>query len=241
MTGLLILLLFVLAAIYGLFFLFFKLIWLLFKKHKNKWPLILAGISTFISCLLVAGLIAWGVGKLLSPFRPLQQRIESNPQPRYETVAYTDPVYNFSLQLPEGVDYSEWISFPGVETKLGINTNLFKKDAAGKKITEPVTISAIVRQTQNVDTTNPFGELEAALTSQQDRRFNLEEYGPQTINGMPGYYIHGTMYTNRGPFPVWLKAIYKDGVITYVFASTLSENEISFQEAKSLVDSLQLP
>ena len=57
MTGLLILLLFVLAAIYGLFFLFFKLIWLLFKKHKNKWPLILAGISTFISCLLVAGLI----------------------------------------------------------------------------------------------------------------------------------------------------------------------------------------
>lgn len=242
MTGLVIFLLIVLAAMYGVFFLLFKLIWLLFKKHKNKWPLILAGISTVLSCILLAGLMVWGIGKLLAPFRPLQQRIESHPQPQYGLTVYTDPQYHFTLQLPDGVDFSEWISLSGAETKLGINTNLFKKDASGNKIAGPVTITALVRQTQNIDTQNPFGAFENALISrQQANRLKLEEYGPQIIDGMPGYYVHGILYTKQGPFSVWIKAIYKDHAIIYVFATTLSENEIIQQEAKDLVNSLQLP
>lgn len=241
MITLIIFLLLGLAVIYGIFFLCFKLIWVLLKKHQNKWPLILAGISTFISCVLLAWAIIWSFNKMLAPFIPLQQRIESNPQPQYGISHYTDPVYPISLQCPDGVDFSEWINyFPGLEVKLGINTNVFKKDENGNKIDRPFILCAIVRQTENIDAQHPFGFVEQSLLGKQDPRFKVEEYGPQTVDGMPAYYMQGTVHTNQAELPVWLKAVYKEGTIVYVFATTLLGNATSDQETKNLVDSLKL-
>ncbi len=240
MINLLIFLLFVLAAVYGLFFLFFKVIWLLFKKHKNKWPLILAGVSTVLSGALLAMLIWWGISLIISPFLPMRQRIADNPQPIYGVHTYTDPQYAFTLQMPDGMDYSEWISFEGVAFKLGINTNLFKKDEAGKEITGPVVLSALIRQTQNIDEKQPFAILEQELAqAAQNRRLDIQTASALTIDGHPAYYLSGIAYTDKGPLPVWMQALYQNGAIIYAMSLEISDKKITQSDAQALVSSLR--
>lgn len=239
MSTLIVLLLVTVAVVYAVFFLFFKVIWLIFKKDRNKWPFILAGISTVLSGVLLACLIGWGISKIFHPFRPMQARIAQNPAPVYGLHTYTDPAYPFMLQLPDGVDYSEWITFPGVEIKLGINTNLFKKDAAGKDIKSPGIISALVRQSRDINREQPFARLEQELAkAQADRRFDLQEMHPETVDGQPAYYISGIVYSNRGPVPVWMRAILDGDAIVYVFASEISEGN-GTTVAQELVQSLR--
>ena len=137
MSGLLLFLLLGLLAVYAVFFLFFKVIWKLCKKDRNKWPLILAGICTALLTACVIGAAVWGVYKVMEPLRPIQQRLAAHPQPIYGTRTYKDPVYPLSFQISDGMDFSEWISLSDVKVKLGINTNLFRKDAKGHSIKSP--------------------------------------------------------------------------------------------------------
>lgn len=241
MFGLLMFLLFVTAALYGVFFLLFKGIWLLFKKHKNLWPLILAGISTLASIGALIGLTIWGISLILQPFLPMKQRWETNPQPIYGLRTYTDPTYHFTLQLPDGMDYSEWIDLEGYSVKLGFNTNLVKKDSSGKGISGPLLFSIIIRQNQRINTADPFGMLEKELLKQSaDRQFTLQEHKTLEINGHPAYYAAGTANTDRGNVPLWLQAIYQDGVIIYVVSSEITkENAPATNDAQTLATSLQ--
>ena len=240
MINLLIFLLFVLAVVYGLFFLFFKVIWLLFKKHANKWPLILAGISTVLSGVMLAMLVWWGVSLIITPFLPMHQRIADNPQPIYGVRTYTDPQYAFTLQVPDGMDYSDWMSFEGVAFKLGINTNLFKKDEAGKEITGPAVLSVLIRQTQNIDENQPFAILEQELAKvAQDRRLDIQKASALNLDGHPAYYLSGIAYTNKGPLPVWMQALYQDGAIIYVISLEISDRKITQSDAEALVSSLR--
>ncbi len=240
MINLLIFLLFVLAAVYGMFFLFFKVIWLLFKKHANKWPLILAGVSTVLSGVALGLLLWWGVSLIITPFLPMRQRIADNPQPIYGVSTYTDPQYAFTLQLPDGMDYSEWMSFEGVSFKLGINTNLFKKDEAGKEITGPAVLSALIRQTQNVDKKQPFAILEQEIAkAAQNRRLDIQQASALDLDGHPAYYLSGVAYSDKGPLPVWMQALYQDGAIIYVISLEVSDPKITSSEAQALVSSLR--
>jgi len=240
MTGLIVFFLIVVLAVYAVFFLFFKLIWILFKRNKNTWPLVLAGVSTVLCGVALVGAAMWGVHKIMQPFRPLQQRILQDPQPVYGVRTYTDPVYHFTVQLPDGMDYSEWISLAGAELKLGINTNLFKKDASGNEIKGPVVLSAFIRQTNGVDTQNPFGSLQAELTRENtDRRLKVDESTALTLAGQPAFYASGTLYTNRGPLPMWMQAIYQDGAIIYVLSTEVADRENTPGTAHALVSSLQ--
>ena len=239
MSGLVLFLLLVIAAVYGVFFLIFKGIWLLLKKHANKWPLILAAISTVLSGLMLVGLILWGIGTILKPFRPMQQRWQQNPQPIYGVRTYTDPVYHFTLQLPDGMDYSEWMDFDGMSLKLGINTNLFKKDASGEKIQGPVVLSMLLRQTKNIQPEQPFAGLEEELRQQSNqRRLDLQQNFALTIDGYPAYYATGTAYSNRGPVPFWLQAIYQDGAIIYAVSTQINDKQNTGEAAQMIVSSL---
>ena len=241
MFGLLVFVLLMIAITYGIFFLIFKGIWLLCKKHKNLWPLVLAGISTIVTMLAIAALTAWGVMLILEPFLPMKQRWEENPQPIYGLHAYTDPAYHFTLQLPDGMDYSEWIDFDGYSVKLGFNTNLVKKDQAGKEIAGPLLFSILIRQTKQVNPVSPFSVLEKELLKQETaHRLTLQEHREVDINGYPGYYAAGISHTNRGDVPLWLQAVYQDGVIVYVISSEIGqENSLSANDAKALAVSLQ--
>lgn len=241
MTGLILFLLFIIAVVYGVFFLFFKVIWILFKKSKNTWPLILAGISTVLSGLLLVGLTAWSISLVVKPFLPLKQRVETNPQPIYGLQTYVDPAGQFSLQLPNGMDYAEWISFQRADIKLGIDTNLFKKDEAGQAIKTPLVFSMIIRQTKNIDPENPFEKLNKELNSaSKNKQIEFKQFHPIELDGRPGYYAQGIAYSDRGTVPMWLQAVYVPDAIIYVFAFEVNQGaDSSTALAQQLVTSLK--
>ncbi len=246
MTSLLLLLLFAIAGVYGVFFLFFKIVWLLCKKHTNKWPLILAGLSTVLSGILLAMFTWWGVRQIIKPFVPLQQRIIQNPQPRYGIRTYTDPQYAFTLQVPDGMDYSDWISFKGASIKLGINTNLFKKNEVGKNIEGPILFSMLIRQTQKIDAQHPFAALEQVenkifQTRRSDIRLDIQQKSSFTVDGYPAYYMRGQLLSDKGPaVPIYMQGLYQPGTVIYVHALDMSTHDAtSSQAAKDLVSSLR--
>ncbi|MBR4592376.1 MAG: hypothetical protein IKO35_04125 [Elusimicrobiaceae bacterium] len=244
MTVLFLILLFLLVSVYAVFFLFFKIIWVICKKEKNKWPFILSGICTVLLALGVVAVTLWGVNKVMHPFQPLRARIAQNPQPVYGVRSYRDPVYPFTLQLPDGMDFSEWIPFSGTEVKLGINTNVFKKDKNGNPIKSPVVLAGLLRQTAQVNQQDPFGDTWAKNLKKttSDPRVALEVSTPITLEGRPGYTISGTAYTDKGNLPFWVTAFYQDGAIFYILASELpnkSSSADSNSQAKMLATSLQ--
>ena len=236
----LILMLLVMAVItFAVFFLFFKLIWILFKKNANKWPLILAGVSTLLLAVVIAGSVMWGVKKVMAPFSGMIARVQTNPQPIYGSHVYIDPVYNFQVTLPDGVDFSEWVNVDEVALKLGINTNIFKKDNAGKSIQGPVLFSAIIYQ-KKADAAAPFKPIEEGIKENTSRQVEILHNGPIEINGKPGYEVNGIGYSNRGEkIPFWARAFFDGKGIVYVISTAFLEQDA--QPAQELVNSLQVP
>ena len=76
MTTLVILFLLGAVTVYAVFFLLFKVLWIILKKSSNKWPLILAGISTVLFGIAAVGTLAWGTYKIISPFRGMIERYD---------------------------------------------------------------------------------------------------------------------------------------------------------------------
>ena len=232
-------LLVVAVVVFAVFFLIFKLIWLLLKKNTNKWPLILAGVSTVLFAVAVAGAVMWGVKTVMAPFSGMIARVKTNPQPIYGTHVYTDPSYNFELTLPDGVDFSEWMNFQEAAVKAGINTNIFKKDNAGKTIKGPVLFSVIIYQ-KNADANNPFKSLQEIAKENTSRQLEILHHGPVEISGKPGYEMSGIGYSNRGEkIPFWSRSLFDGQGIVYMISTAFTEQDT--QPAQQLVNSLQVP
>lgn len=225
MTILLILLILVLVAIYAVFFLLFKVVWMILKKNKNKWPLILAGISTVLFLVVFGGAAAWGAYKVVSPFRGVISRISDDKAPEYGQRVYTDPVYRFEVDVYDGMDFSEWMHFDDLDVKAGIDTNVFKKDDAGKSYEGPITFAVLLRQT-DVDDGHPLEDLRQALAAGiQRRQLDITSEEELTIDGRPALYVSGTAYSNRGESaPFWLTAAFDDyGQVFYAVTFTVGQ------------------
>lgn len=243
MTFLIILLLLGIAFIYAIFFVFFKVIWILLKKTANKWPLILAGISTVLFGILTVSFTLWGVYKIISPFRPMIDRVSQQPEPVFGSHTYVDPQYGFSLMLPDGLDFSEWINYEKMSFKVGINTNVFKKDAQGKKINSPVLTALLIRDNETKDVT-ALAEVQAAIEkASKDGQLIIEETSQEIIDGNPVFYMQGTAITNQMKrLPFCLTAVYADGHLLYMVASELADGvKIENTDAPQLVQSLRFP
>ena len=122
--------LFGIAVLYGIFFLIFKLIWMLFKKQRNFWPLILAGAATL---LLIAGMVwaaASTINRYIVPLTPIIEAAQERTEPVYGAQAYTDPRFGFGLTLYDGTVFSDWINLPdnGPSLLVGMDTNIFRKE-----------------------------------------------------------------------------------------------------------------
>lgn len=216
MTGLIILLLIIAAVVYAVFFLIFKVIWMIIKKQSNKWPLILAGVCTVLFCGAVAGSAVWGVYKVMKPFTGIIERVEANPAPVYGETVYTDPEYGFTLTTFNGMDFSDWMHFGEADVKLGIDTNVFKKDSAGKDFDGPVTLAGIVRLPNKPEKTS-VKAMEQGLKNNKDRRLDIAEMRPMRVDGNPALYVAGTIYSNRGEsIPVWAVAAENGKYVYYV-------------------------
>lgn len=238
MIALILLLLIAAAVIYAVFFLIFKVIWMIIKKQSNKWPLILAGVCTLLFCAGSAALIGWGSYKIIKPFTGIMERIKANPQPVYGQTEYTDPEYGFTLTVFNGMDFSEWMHFDGADVKLGIDTNVFKKDNAGKNVKGPVTLAALLRTANKPDETS-VSAVETALKANKDRRIDIDKMYTTAIDGNPALYVSGTVYGNGGEsVPVWFMAAENGKHVYYVgimdFAKDGNNSQVPEQTLHSL-------
>lgn len=238
---LILLLLIAAAAIYAVFFLLFKVIWMILKKQSNKWPLIWAGVCTVLFCGAAAAFIGWGTYKIMKPFTGVIERVKTNPQLVYGQTNYTDPEYGFTLTVFNGMDFSDWMHFNGSDVKLGIDTNVFKKDNAGKDFKGPVTIAAILRTANKPDDTS-VSALEKALKANKDRRIDINEMRTMTIDGNLALYVTATVYGNHGESaPVWLVAAESGKYVYYIGILEITEDVNHSPVPEQMVQSLRFP
>ena len=118
-------LLVIVAVVYGIFFLIFKLGWIIAGKNKNKWPLILAGIATVL--LFAVSIIStiMGVNKYIMPIMPLVEKTIQKTDITTGVRPYTDPKYGFTINLFGGTETSDWININNNSSLLlGFDTNI---------------------------------------------------------------------------------------------------------------------
>jgi len=240
MTILIIMALIVLAIIFAVFFLFFKVIWLLFKKNTNGGPLIASGICTLACTFLVIMALYTGYKAVITPFQGMMTNVKANPAPMYGQRTYLDDKYPFELTVYDGMDFSKWITLGGVQLKLGIDTNAFKKDAAGKAHENPL-FSVLLRQT-DVTSADPFEELQKQLqTSQDQRRIELKDMHPIEVNGLPAYQAIGEAYSNRGKINFWLTAVQeKPDTVYYIGVLSLQDTPALSEQIQTMSHSFKL-
>lgn len=230
MTILIILALIALAVVYAVFFLLCKVGWLIFKSHSNKGPLITAGVCTVLLSALV-GMGLWaGTRAILAPFQGIKTRIAQNPAPIYGQHTYQDERFPFELTVYDGMDFSDWINLGGLQLKLGADTNLFKKDAAGKTPQNGL-FAALVRQAP-VDAQDPLSVLASQLeAAQAQRRLTLTFAERTQINGLPAYQAQGEAYSNQGKLNFWVTNLQTDPRTLYyiVVLATNDTPELSAQ------------
>ena len=119
------------AILYGIFFLLFKLIWVLCSKQRNFWPLILAGAATLLTIIAMVWAVYSTVNKYLLPLTPIVETIQTQQQPVYGPHAYKDQRFGFGLTLYDGTVLSDWIDLPdgGPSLLVGVDTNFFLNTA----------------------------------------------------------------------------------------------------------------
>lgn len=240
MTILILFALLLLAVVYAVFFVVFKLAWLLFKSHSNKGPLITAGVCTvLVGAVLTVG--AWmGVRLVTAPFTELAARVKQNPAPVYGQRVYQDNRFPFELTVYDGMDFSKWISLGGLDLKLGIDTNAFKKNAQGKPH-ENFLISILARQSA-IDDKDPLQVLQSQLeAAQAQRRLTLSSQERTTINDLPAYLAQGEAYSNRGKINFWVSGVQTaPDTLYYVGVLALLDTPQVQQQAQSMVSSFHL-
>lgn len=120
------------AILFGIFFLIFKLIWVLFNKKQNFWPLVLSGVVTLL-CILAVVIACWKTyNHFIQPLRPIMSTAEQRTQPVYGEEIFTDPIHQFSLTLHDGMVMSDWIDAGGGnEVLIGLDLNPFTKKQMG--------------------------------------------------------------------------------------------------------------
>jgi len=220
-------LLFVLAVIYAVFFCIFKLIWVILKKERNFWPLVLAGVFTFLLGIGVVCGTYVVAKKVMAPFQQLINNIQSNPDMVIGQSTYKDPVYPFEMTVIDGMDYSDWFDLSNVSLKGGIDTNVFKK---GYDKNKPFLMSILMRNQE--DEKDPLKSFKESARDEKkgDNRIKVTREGETTINGLPAYEIEGVLDSNRGPVDFKVGAILAPDKHSYVIiVFSLGENTLGTQ------------
>ena len=114
---------------FGIFFLVFKLIWILFKKKRNFWPLVISGVLSGI-VILAAGIFSYAMYKqFVKPFDPIVQTVKKQTSLVDGHRLYTNPL-GFAVTLYDGTTLSNWLTVDDWSFLVGVDTNMFvnKKD-----------------------------------------------------------------------------------------------------------------
>lgn len=232
MTILIILALIALAVAYAVFFVLCKVAWLIFKSHSNKGPLITAGVCTLLLTAVIGGAIWMGTRAVLAPFQGIRARIAQNPAPVYGEHTYQDNRFPFEMTVYNGMDFSDWINLGGLNIKLGMDTNAFKKDASGKR-PENFLIAVVTRQSA-IDDNAPLEVLKSQLeAAQAQRRLTVSTAQYTTVNGLPAYQAQGEAYSNRGKINFWVTSV-QTAPDTLYYIAALALNDTPDMQTQSL-------
>ncbi len=193
------------AILFGIFFLIFKLIWLLFKKKSNFWPLILSAVATVLLIVgtIFAAFIA--VRTVVRPFTPIIERIQTQTAPVYGTEVYTDTRYPFQLAAYNGMTFSDWLDWDGGSILVGVDTNAFLSEQNADDRT--LAALAVLRQVQNksMRPTEIMAQiLEEAENNEQLKNGTVSFSNPETLfvgSAVPAAYITGTYAANNQTAP----------------------------------------
>ena len=248
MIWLILLLLAGILVTYAVFFLVFKIIWMIIKKQGNKWPLIWAGVCTVVFSVAVGATMAWGVYKVVSPFRGMMARYSQNPEPVYGEHVYTDPVYRFELDVFDGMDFSDWMEWDDIDVKIGIDMNVLKQDAP-ENIQDGSLLGAFLLRQSDIDVNeeHPLEDLRETMASlSQSARIQILSQDYYTVNGQPAAFITGKLFGNQGEIiPMRLTAMTAPYgqvfyVATFVFRQDGPNDAESAQKAEQMARSLRL-
>lgn len=257
-TGIVIVVGLIVAAIlYGIFFLFFKLIWILCKKQRNFWPLVLAGVATVLTLAATVYMAVYTAKKFIQPFAPIIETMATRTEPVYGPQPYTDPRYGFSITLYNGTVLSEWIDLGTENYLVGFDTNPFVGLSADRQRDpeQPVTLYLIVRQ-EGADTDAPAIDLLKDVINtagQMDFDGEIDFDNPQPAYAGPGATaakVNGNLYTASSQEGIAFALLMaKQGTVLYyvIGGSNESQDEIyqtveSFRtEALSAVQESVLP
>ena len=208
------------AVLYGIFFLLFKLIWVLCKKQRNFWPLILAGAATLLVIVGIVWAAASTVNRYIVPFTPIIQAAQTRTEPVYGAQAYTDPRFGFGLTLYDGTVFSDWINLPdnGPSLAVGIDTNIFIH-SFGQNDNGPFSAYLLVRAI----TRDSSGALETAqlfAKQVQETQFNgkvvVDDVAPAYAGiGGTAAIMQGTLYAASGEELPFMLLIAKKDEIFY--------------------------
>lgn len=223
MTLLIIIGLLCIAALYGIFFLIFKLVWLLFKNKRNLWPLVLAGAATAAIVVLTAVAVTRAARAFVKPFTPIIEAVQTRNAPVYGAHVYTDPRYGFTMTLYNGTVMSDWIDWNGFKALAAFDTNALVKTADGKQETPFALFGVLPQQTnEKADVYEIMRKMVLQLNGASSAQGRVEmDENIQYVDAGPGAtaaFAQGTAYVENMPggIPVALLAAAQGRTVFYV-------------------------
>ena len=193
-----------LAIVFGLSFLFFKLICVLAQNKSNKLPLILAGVITG----LVALFTGWASYKIykqvFKPIMPIVETAKNYKQPVYGEKIYTDSKYGFSFTQYNGTVFGDWFDFSKMQCLVGIDLNVLLQQRQQEKQT-PFTGFVLVRyiQPQPEDASQQMQYILTELQGKSSSNGSVQFTGqPEVVDVGPqatASFITATLYPRQMP------------------------------------------
>ena len=237
MFSLIVSLLTITVAVYLVFFLIFKLIWVLLKKTSNKWPLILSGILTLIVCGLFFGLVGYFSYKFITPFNPIIKALRTQKEPIVGVTVYKDPIYKFELDTYDSFTFGDWINTEDVQVKFGITTNIALGEKLPADLQESIVLGAVLRYTQDSDD-EPFEEIyELVDTAVRNGTLSVESLEETTHQNMPALRLLNSNSDKEQPLPI------TDGLCVArnreVYCVVAMASDAATEQAKQMVNSLR--
>lgn len=183
------------AMIYGVFFLIFKLGWVVAGKNTNKWPLILAGISTVLLFAVSILSLMVGLNKYVSPIMDVVNTTLQKTEITTGVRPYTDPKYDFTINLFGGTEMTKWIEIDKESSLIfGFDTNIgavSKKNRALQNDANMIPpISGLLVFVQQEE---PLANVQEYLMQQVNALQETQNYQFQ-LTGEPDYSVPNTVF-----------------------------------------------
>lgn len=235
------------ALIYGIFFLMFKLGWIIGGSNRNKWPLILAGAATVLLFAVAILSTMAAIHKYITPIMPVVEKTIQKTDITTGIHPYTSPQYGFTLNLFGGTEMTDWINLDDENyLQFGFDTNIgaiVKKSKTNPTPNAIVPISGFLVYAQKGE---PLANVNQYLQEQTDEWTSIQN--PQVrITAEPDFSVPNTVFlegegtTDQGKiFHLYVTLAAQD-TMRYAVIGFVTGNPAYIQLTKDEIRSFRLP